>query len=101
MLVGSSCAEADAPARAAVAASSKDMRRRFMACDTPLLIDAAADCRLLEPFAIHLLRLDLLGDWVHELIGLPKARVLLGEIDSLFDEGFAVRIRVVDLVGAD
>ena len=31
-----------------------------------LLIDAAADGRRVQPLARHLLRLNLLGDWVHE-----------------------------------
>ncbi len=86
---------------AAAAASSKDMRRRFMACTTPLLVDATTDCRLVKTFAIHLLRLDRLGHRVHEFIRLPEAWVLLGELDALFDEGFAVDILVVDLIGAD
>jgi hypothetical protein len=66
-----------------------------------ILIDTAAECRLVKPLAIHLLRLDLLGDRVHEFVGLPEAWILLGEVDALFDEGLAVRILVVDLVGAD
>src|SRR5262245_17228207 len=52
-------------------------------------------------FAIHLLRLDRLGYRVHELIRLPEVWVLVGELDPLFDEGFAVDILVVDLIGAD
>ena len=66
-----------------------------------LLIDAAADGRRVQPLAIHLLRLNLLGDWVHELIGLPKARMLLGELHAFFDERLAVNVLSIDLVGAD
>src|SRR5262249_48857137 len=36
------------------------------------LIDAAADEGVVQPLAIHLLRLDLLGHGVHELVVLPE-----------------------------
>lgn len=66
-----------------------------------LLIYAGADCRRVEPLAIHLLRLDLLGDWVQPLIGVPEGRILLGELHAFFDEGLAVNVPAVDLVGSD
>src|SRR5581483_6562281 len=65
------------------------------------LIDSAADNGLFEPFAIHLLRLDLLGDRVQEFVALPKAVVSLGEIHPLPHELLAVEVLVVDLIGAD
>src|SRR6476659_6669878 len=98
------CALAPVPQAATMSAAAAKRRRNLVnMCPLVLsvLIDAAADCRLVEPFAIHLLRLDLLGHRVHEFIRLPEAWVLLGELDALFEEGFAVDILVVDLVGAD
>jgi hypothetical protein len=66
-----------------------------------LLINAAVHCRLVWPLAIRLLRLDRLGHRVHELIGLPEALLLLGEIHALLHEGLAVGVLVVDLIGSD
>src|SRR6476620_133150 len=70
-------------------------------CTPPLLIDPAANDRLIEPLAIHLLRLDRLGHRVHEFIGLPEARLLLGEVHALFHDFLAVAVLEVHHVVAN
>src|SRR5581483_1522937 len=65
------------------------------------LIDAAADDRLFEPFAIHLLRLDPFCDRIEEFVALPEAVMRLGKLKTFPHERFAVDVLVVDLVGAD
>ena len=43
-----------------------------------LLIDAAADDGLVETLAVHLLRLDRLGEGIDEFVGLPEVLLFLG-----------------------
>src|SRR6476619_2368916 len=70
-------------------------------CTPPLLIDPAANDRLIEPLAIHLLRLDRLGHRVHEFIRLPEARLLLGKLEALLDYFLAVGVLEVHHIVAD
>src|SRR5262245_27834642 len=55
-------------------------------------IDSRANGGLVQPLAIGLFGLDLLGYRVHELVILPEARLLAGELDALLDERFAIRV---------
>ena len=104
MFVGSSCAEAEKtppPASAAIAAMST--------CGRNVSSEAAGDltdkCRRTLPSRLAARNTSAsarrLGHRVHELIGLPEALLLLGEIHALLHEGLAVGVLVVDLIGSD
>src|SRR5688572_21329068 len=65
------------------------------------LVDAAADGGVVDPLAVHLLRLDLLGDRIDELVVLPERRLLVRHLDALLDVQLAVDVLRLAHVLAD
>jgi hypothetical protein len=65
------------------------------------LVDAGADGRIFQLFAVHRLRFDLLGDRIDELVVLPEGWLLGGEFDALLDVELAVDVLSIDEVLAD
>src|SRR5438270_390463 len=64
-------------------------------------VDSAAYCRLVDPFAVHLLWFDLLARRIDEFVVLPERRLFLGKLDPLLHEEFSVDILRVAQVLAD
>jgi hypothetical protein len=62
---------------------------RKSGCTPSETIDATADRGFVEPFAIHLLGLDLLGGRIHELVVLPERWLLACKLDPLLHEQLA------------
>ena len=48
-----------------------------------ILVNARTNRGVVDPFAVHLLGLDLLRNWVDELVVLPERRLLRRQFDAL------------------
>src|SRR5947207_15561687 len=66
-----------------------------------ILVNARTNRGVVDPFAVHLLGLDLLRNWVDELVVVPERRMLRRQLDALLDKELAVNILSVALVVAD
>src|SRR6266478_4401323 len=66
-----------------------------------MLVDAAAHDHVVEALAVHLFRLDLARHRIGELVFLPERRLLLRQLNPLFDEQLAVDVLQLDQVAPD
>src|SRR6202043_1403742 len=79
------------------------MRRSLRDTDRDVsgLVNAATYRGVIELFAVHLLRLDLLAHRVDEFVVLPERGLLGGELDTLLDVELAVDVPRIAHVLAD
>src|SRR6267143_6656435 len=66
-----------------------------------MLVDAAAHDHVVEALAVHLFRLVLARHRIGELVFLPERRLLLRQLNALFDEELAVDVPQLDQVAPD